>query len=631
MHKFRGIIVKTFVGILFALLILSFAVWGIGDTFRPGQHGNVVAEVGDQEISEIEFRRSFGRQYSQLQQNLGGSLSSEMLRDLGLPELVLGQLVTRGLLDQQAQDLGLTVTDDQIRRVIFAQDAFRDSLGQFDRFNFEQFLRANDMTEASFAREVRRDALQARISQALASGASVPDQLARMLYAYQEQRRTARFVEVPLPPADSIEAPDQVALEAFYEQVADRFRSPEYRSVTALWIRPDDFLEEIAISDAQLAEEYEARRESLIEPEEREIEQIVLLTEDKAEAAEAAMAGQADLAALGEAVEAGAPINIGRFSKDALSNTLGTELAELAFSLAPGEMGGPVRSDFGWHVLNVIDVSEGRDPSLEDVREELGTLVRREGAIEAVISLTNQLDDILAGGEGLEGASEQLTLELIRYPALDALGRDRSGQRPGGLASLDSFLQMVDEGEPGEESFLVEDGQNGYFVLRVDGVTPPANRPLNEVRTEVEAAYIEDQRRQDALARAERMAEQVRLGADLAKAAENEGLTVQTSNPMTRFQRDPISTPSQDFAPVLFGTEGDEPFIVEGERGAAVGVLDSVIAATPDADSERYEDVQQRLRRERANELMSLYLADLQSRYGVSTNQVAIDSIITSY
>ena len=82
---------------------------------------------------------------------------------------------------------------------------------------------------------------------------------------------------------------------------------------------------------------------------------------------------------------------------------------------------------------------------------------------------------------------------------------------------------------------------------------------------------------------------------------------------------------------MLFGTEGDEPFIVEGERGAAVGVLDSVIAATPDADSERYEDVQQRLRRERANELMSLYLADLQSRYGVSTNQVAIDSIITSY
>ena len=631
MRKFRGIIVKTFVGILFALLILSFAVWGIGDTFRPGQHGNVVAEVGDQEITETEFRRSFGRQYSQLQQNLGGSLSSEMLRDLGLPQVVLGQLVTRGLLDQQAQDLGLTVTDDQVRQVIFAQDAFRDSLGQFDRFNFEQFLRANDMSEASFVQELRRDALQARISQALLSGASVPDQLARMLYAYQEQRRTARYVEVPLPPAETIEAPDQVELEAFYEQVADRFRSPEYRSVTALWIKPDDFLEETAVSDAQLALEYEARRESLIEPEEREIEQIVLLTQDKAEAAEAALAGQSDLAALGEALETGAPINIGRFSKDALSNTLGAELAELAFSLMPGELGGPVRSDFGWHVLSVIDISEGRDPSLEDVREELSDLVRREGAIEAVISMTNQLDDILAGGEGLEGAADQLTLELIRYPALDATGRDRSGQRPGGLASLDNFLQMVNEGEPGEEGFLVEDGQNGYFVLRVDGVTPPANRPLSEVRAEVETAYIEDRRQQQALERAERIAAQVRLGADLAKASENEGLTVQTSSPMTRFQRDPITTPSPDFAPVLFGTEGDEPFIVEGDGGAAVGVLDSVIAASPDQDSDRFRDVQDRLRRERANELMSLYLADLQSRYGVSTNQVAIDSIIASY
>ena len=631
MRKFRGIIVKTFVGILFALLILSFAVWGIGDTFRPGQHGNVVAEVGDQEITEIEFRRSFGRQYSQLQQNLGGGLSSEMLRDLGLPQVVLGQLVTRGLLDQQAQDLGLTVTDDQIRQVIFAQDAFRDSLGQFDRFNFEQFLRANDMSEAGFVQELRRDALQARISQALLSGASVPDQLARMLYAYQEQRRTARYVDVPLPPAETIEAPDQIDLEAFYEQVADRFRSPEYRSVTALWIKPDDFLEETAVSDAQLALEYEARRESLIEPEEREIEQIVLLTEDRAEAAEAAMEGQSDLAALGEALETGAPINIGRFSKDALSNTLGTELAETAFSLAPGEIGGPVRSDFGWHILSVVDITEGRDPSLEDVREELSELVKREGAFEAVISMTNQLDDILASGEGLEGASDQLTLELIRYPALDATGRDRSGQRPSGLASLDSFLQMVNEGEPGEEGFLVEDGQSGYFVLRIDGVTPPANRPLSEVQAEVEAAYVQDQRQQNALERAERIAAQVRLGADLAKAAENEGLTVQTSSPMTRFQRDPLTLPSADFAPVLFGTEGDEPFIVEGQGGAAVGVLDSVIAASPDEDSDRFRDVQARLRRERANELMSLYLADLQSRYGVSTNQLAIDSIIASY
>ncbi len=631
MKKFRGIIVKTFVGILFGLLILSFAVWGIGDTFSPSQYGNVVAEVGDQEITETEFRRSFGRQYSQLQQNLGGGLSSEMLRDLGLPQVVLGQLVTRGLLDQQAQDLGLTVTDDQIRRVIFSQDAFRDSLGQFDRFNFEQFLRANDMTEATFAQEIRRETLQARISQALVSGSSVPDQLARMLYAYQEQRRTARFTEVPLPPAESIEAPDQVALEAFYEQVADRFRSPEYRSVTALWVRPDDFLEEIGISDAQLAEEYEARRATLIEPEEREIEQIVLLTQDQAEAAEAALAGESDLTALGEALETGAPINIGRFSKDALTGTLGPELAEVAFSLSPGELGGPVRSDFGWHVLSVVDISEGRDPSLEDVREELGALVRREGAIEAVISLTNQLDDILAGGAGLEGASEQLTLALIRYPALDATGLDREGQRPGGLASLEGFMQMVNQGEPGEESFLMEDGQDGYFVLRVDGVTPPANRPLSEVSAAVEAAYIEDQRRQLALERAERIAAQVRLGADLAKAAENEGLSVQTSSPMTRFQRDPVSTPSSDFAPVLFATEGEEPFIVEGDRGAAVGVLDSVIPATADEDSERFQDVQQRLRRERANELMSLYLADLQSRYGVSTNQVAIDSIIASY
>ncbi len=618
-------------GLLFGLLVLSFAIWGIGDTFRSGQHTGVVAQVGDQEITETEFRRAFNLRYSQLQQQLGGGLSSDMMRDLGLPEAVLGQLVTRGLLDQQAADLGLVVTDDQVRSAIFSQTAFRDSLGQFDRFRFEQFLRANDMTEAAFAQEIRRETIQRRISTALTRGAEVPDLVARMLYAYQEQRRSARYVSAPLPPADSIAAPDEAELQSFYETVQDRFRSPEYRKISALWIRPEDFFDEISLDETTLSEEYEIRRDTLVTPEEREVEQIVLSSQDTVDAAGDAIAQHSDLVALGEALDAGPPISIGRFSKRSLSDSLGDEVAELTFSLSQGEIGGPVRSDFGWHIIRVVDIAEGSDPSFEEVREELTQLLQRERAIEAVVSLANQLDDALAGGAGLEGASEQLAIPLLTFPQLDATGRDRSGERPEGLPEGESFLQMVRQTELGEESFLAEDGREGYFVLRVDEIMPPANRPLSEVRQEILAAYVEDRRRQAALEQAERIAERIRQGASLDEAADEEGLPVEESDPVTRFERNPVAVPAGGFAPALFAAGENEPFIVEGQSGALVGVLAATEAASPDTDDARFQDVQQRLRQERAGEMLQVYLADLQGRYGVSTNQATIDYILSGF
>ena len=125
--------------ILFALLILSFAAWGVGDYLSP-EVDDAVARVGESEIGAEEFRRDYSRQFNELRRRLGGNVTPDMAAQFGLPEEVLQASVRRRLVELEAGRLGLAVGDDQVRRSIEEDPNFGGRLGGFDRALFERVL-----------------------------------------------------------------------------------------------------------------------------------------------------------------------------------------------------------------------------------------------------------------------------------------------------------------------------------------------------------------------------------------------------------------------------------------------------------------------------------------------------------
>ena len=122
---------------LFGMLILSFAIWGIGDIFRGSTQDTAVAEVGGSEIDVQFFNQHLRRDINRLQNQFGGRIELEQIRALGIVERLLRDLISGTLLDEQASNMGMVISQDQLKERIVSQPMFQDEAGNFDRAIFD--------------------------------------------------------------------------------------------------------------------------------------------------------------------------------------------------------------------------------------------------------------------------------------------------------------------------------------------------------------------------------------------------------------------------------------------------------------------------------------------------------------
>jgi len=226
---------KLIVGVLFGLLILSFAIWGIGDVFR-GYGVNIVATVGDRDITIDQMRTAYQNELQQLSRRFGRSITSDQARALGLDQQVLGRLIAETALDERASELGLAVSRETVGEAIVKDPAFRNASGQFDRFAFDSLLRANGLTEQLFITEQQAVMARRQLADALTGAIVPPLAMREAVYRYGAERRNIAYVELPASLAGDVGTPEEAALQAFFdERKADlpRARVPHGRGALA--------------------------------------------------------------------------------------------------------------------------------------------------------------------------------------------------------------------------------------------------------------------------------------------------------------------------------------------------------------------------------------------------------------
>ena len=451
----RKPVAKVITFVLFGLLIMSFAVWGIGDIFRgPGQATSVV-EVGSIVIDQQDFSRDLRQELNRLQSQFGSRFDIDQARALGLVDQVLQQMVSRALFDQQAVDLGMAVTEDQVRRSIAEERAFQDQFGDFDPRRFEQVLMGLGVSEGGYVRMLSRDIQRQQIVSALGAVSEAPELLAERMFAYSEERRTAETVPVDTSLFVDIDSPSDEDLKALHEEFSSQFMTPETRSLSLVHLRASDLANEIAISEDEVKADFEARAEDYRIHEQRSIEQIVLDSQEAAAAARARLDQGTDFAALAQELTGAAPIALGDVTAEELA-LQAPELAAGTFALAANTVSQPIESGFGWHLVRVIGITPGQEPDFEAARDEIRDELAMTMAIDSLVSIANQLDDELAGGASLDEAAAGLDLPLQKVGAIDGQGRDASGGAIEGLPPLDEFLPVLAETAVGEESLLTE-------------------------------------------------------------------------------------------------------------------------------------------------------------------------------
>ena len=596
--------------ILFALLILSFAAWGVGDYLSP-EVDDAVATVGESEIGAEEFRREYSRQFNEWRRRLGGNVTPEIAAQLGLPQEVLQATVRRRLVELEAGRLGLAVGDGQVRRTIEEDPNFGGRLGGFDRALFERVLLTNGLTEGEFVAMLRRDISRRQVDRSVERNVRASRSMAEAVHRYRNEIRKAVLIRVPEATALP-EDPGEGELRAWHEANRDSFMAPAYRAVTAIVLDPDRWLDRVDADPALAREAYEARLADFTVPATRRVRQVLFDGESKAQEFMSALAAGAELAQAAGNIGAGVS-DLGPVSRDQLPQPA---LAEAVFSLGEAGVTGPVETPLGWHVLAVDQIAEEKVIPFEDVKEGLEREAAREIAIERLADLANDLDDQLGGGATFEDAARALDMPLLTIAAVDASGRDRAGQQPEGLPTEANFLRTAFSTPVGEDSLLGELGDGGYFVLRVESETPPAVRGFEEAKPLVLSAWRRERLDEAAKAKADALAEKLREGRTPAAVAG--GLAVAETGPFTRTEAAPDSGRSHEVVEAVFAAERGEVVVARAGDGYAIAVVDGI---EPPPYSEReIEAIREQLSAEMVEDVRQQFHAALQDRFGVVVN-----------
>ena len=624
MQAIRGRAGSIIAKVLFVLLIVSFGFWGIYTRSPFSQSSSpdtVVATVGDQDIRADQVQQALRPTLERLRAQFGASIDAQQIKQLGILDSILGRQIDQSLLDQQAARLGLEVSDDAIRNAIYDNPAFRGADGKFDRQLFAQVLAANQISEEQLVARLRRDIPRSDLVQAIAGGGSVPQAVVDTLYRYRNEKRFADIVAFPAAAVTDVGQPSKTDLTKFYNDHKDLFRAPEYRGFTLASLAPSNVTSAAVIPDDKLRKEYDQRQDEFVTPEQREIQQLLAPSEEKAKEAEAAVASGKDWKEIAKTLgQDPDTVDLGLLNSKEIPHQLG----DVAFKLPLNQVSQPVKSPLGWHILRVVKIEPGTTQSFEQAKTKIAADMKLQDAADRLDKIGNEADDALAGGAHLADVAKKFGLKTMTVAALDNGGRDPDGKQVKLPIAADEVLKTIFSTKEGDTSRVTDTQDGAIFAVRVDKVTAPQVRPLAEVKATAVAGWQAEQKRQAAQKEAQALAAAVTPGQPLAKAAAAKSLTLLPAVPLTRSEVS--KTVPAALVAKLFAAKPGDVVTTNDATGAYTAQLDK-IAAPASVPAAAAQGLSDQLATEAKQDLAGEFTASLRRRYPVEIKRDALDRL----
>ena len=613
------------------ILVLIIASWilfyGVDWWAGRGSSGSApwVARVNGTEVS-VQLWQETAQRMDQQYQRMFGSQYAQLRDRIDVRREAAEQLVQKELILQDAARQGLTVSDEELAAAILRIPQLQRD-GKFVGLEeYRQLLRRGAVapyySPEQFEAAVRQDIVAQRWQELLASSISVSP--AEIEKAFRERHETVSFdyVVVPVDPA-AVGTPSDAELGPWYAARVSRYAQGDGRR--AIYVLVDDKAVEsrVQVTDAEIQAFYDQNKDTFSRPEERRARHVLVKVD--------ATADQATLDAARKTIESvAAQARAGtdfaqlaaRYSDDPGSKNQGGDLGffprgrmvpefdEAVFSMAPGAISDPVRTSFGYHVIELVEVRPAGQRPLAEVKEQIKGQLRFPRLREEASKLAKELHAKVKAGADLRKAAEEMKLSVQ-----DAGVVTRQGTVPG-LGPAPEFvtaLFALDKGAISDPVAL----PRGDALIQLQEILADYKPPLDAVRARVADDYRREQARELALARA-RSAQD----ADLAKMAKTLGTTVQSTQPsLARNQALPgVGLDPAIEAAAFAGTVGEIVGPVAGERAVIVMRISSRSQADMTKLPEEAETIRASLRAQQAQRLIEYRVQELRSAAEVELN-----------
>ncbi|MFN2367122.1 MAG: SurA N-terminal domain-containing protein [Desulfurivibrionaceae bacterium] len=614
---------STVIQVIIVAIILVFVFWGVGG--QQGSGVNAVATVNDEPIPYSEYQRTYDERFSQLRDQLGGSIPDGLLQSLGLKEQVLEGLIQRTLIRHAAQRIGLTVSDSEVRDAIRDMEAFR-SEGRFDAEWYRQILAGSRMSVAEFEKSMKDDLLVTKVTDHLARFGGAPDSELRDRFEYNYKRR--QFSYVAFEPADfagKVEI-DAGVLAEFFEEQQEQYRGEPQLKMK--YVRfPFDEKSEVEIPEESIASYFQENRDDYVVPEQRRARHILIMSGEGDSQEEISVKRQKAEELLERAREGADFAELAREESDDLgSASRGGDLGffgrgqmvkpfeDAVFGLEEGGLT-MARSDFGFHVIKVEEIKPPRVKSLDEVRDEIIAEIKDEEIKNLAFKRANAAYEqiILSGSLANYAASGGQIEETEFFSRQKAIEPFKSNP---------AFLETAFSLKEGELSSLLE-GSGSYAILYVEEIREPAVPALREVEERVKKDFVEQRSRQLAREAAEEVLAAVKEGASLQDQAARLGLKAEESPLISRAEREDVDLPSP-LVEAGLGLTAAAPYpetvVASGETLYVTG-FQAEEQASEEEFAAKVEEIRRELLSENEDDILSAWLTLLRERAEVEINK----------
>lgn len=503
--------------VVVGLLGVVFAAWGAYGlvNFSVSDTTQYAAQAGGQTISLEDARRAWlnaqERQHLDNAQ-LPAALTAQLQND------VLEGLIRNALITQRAEKLGYRVSENDLREAIRTEPAFQLS-GQYSPEVAKAVLAQNGITLDKFQDELRSALLREQLEGGIEiSEFMTPGELARS-HALENQEREVRYAVLPADQYKPTSPPDEASIQAYYRAHQVDYIRPEWAHLQYAQLSLSQLTAQIKVSDTDLHAAYDKEKAKFEQPERRHAHHI-LISFGKDEAAAKKLAEDV-LAQAKAGKDFGALAK--KYSQDPGSAQQGGDLgwadrsayvgpfADALFSMHPGEIRGPVKTQFGYHIIRLDEIQPGKTKSFDEVKSDLLAQVSKDKATDKFGDIQEKLQsDIQDPGANLDALAKQYGLqtgEVAQY---------ERGTGGGALGSAQEVQDLVfGDSAPaaGHLAGPVLVGDQKLVIVKVLDRHPRSVKPLAEVRDSIVAALTKERGTEAALKAADAARDKLQGGA----------------------------------------------------------------------------------------------------------------------
>lgn len=619
-------------GVVFVFVLLVFVDWGSGRA--GGGRSDAAVKIGNREISEQEFVEQVRRLQDLYQRQLGDNWD-QFKNQVNLGEQAVQQMVERQLMLDEAEDAGLVVSEAEVRDRILSLPVFTDESGQFvGQESYKRVLRSNRTSPQDFELQLEEDLLLEKLRTMMVEGIWVSDAEVVERIRQEREQTTVKAVQFRYERYLSEVSVDEAGAREYFDGHREDFRRDEERVIRYLVVETNKLRRLLEIDDAALEDYFDEHKNEFREGEQVQANHILIRLDPGAAGDEVAAAklkaeqvaklasGGTDFPELAKihSDDPGSKDNggdLGWFGRGRMVK----EFEEAVFGAKPGDLVGPVKSQFGYHIIQVVGYRPDRIRPLDEVIEDVRfQFLENRAASEAEVRagalakrVTGERPDSDEAWQAI--ADEDEAVILNESPSFGA------SETIPGTGSDPAFTEQIfeaDEGAVGGPRLI----PRGWIVWQLKEIRPEGLPDFESTRAEVEQHLRRDRAMALAHERGLAVAEAWRDGGDIAALAKENNTTVVD----VQAHRRGAAYGALGVMPAL----DSEVFVAEvgdvvgpvtlPERGVVVAGVEQLTLVDPAEIQDDLEDKRRQLMSERADRLIGAIINERRRETSVTVN-----------